>query len=48
MILKTYLLQICAASQLFRALIARAEAELATGFKWKFAFSKGNYISFQS
>lgn len=33
MILKTYLLQICAALQLFPALIARAEAELATQFK---------------
>lgn len=33
MIFKTYLLQICAALQLFHALIARAEGELATGFK---------------
>lgn len=33
MIFKTYLLQICAALQLFHALIARAEGELAIGFK---------------
>lgn len=35
MIFKTFLVQICAALRLFHALIARAEGELATGFKWK-------------